>query len=83
MRGWLSLVGIVLVLAVVGLLFKKQMTTTMRGAPPALVAPGAAQSSPQDSRRPPQGSPAQIEQQYRQALQQAIQQPRPMPDDAK
>ena len=84
MRGWLSIVGLVLTLAIVGLVVKKQMTA-LRAPLPTLEAPAAASTSPAPigvQPVPPQ-SPAQIQQQYKQAIEGAMQQTRPMPDDAK
>lgn len=66
----LGLIALVLTLVIVGLLFKKQMGS-MAGAPAA--ADGRA----------PVSQPRQVQQQFQQSLDAAMQQPRPVPDDAK
>ena len=82
MRAVIGMVSLLLVLAVVGLLAKKQLTGT-RSAVPVLVQPagdlpnvGAA--APTSVRTQSQ----QVQQQYKQAVEGLVQQPRPMPDDA-
>ncbi|MEJ8853517.1 hypothetical protein WKW79_02995 [Variovorax robiniae] len=70
----LGLVGLVLALVIVGLLVKKQMNTLM----PAAVPPVAGAPAP-NVREQSQ----QIQQQVRQQVEAAMQQPRPLPDDAK
>jgi len=70
----LGLVGLVLALVIVGLLVKKQMSSLVPATAPA--APGApAQNVREQS--------LQIQQQVRQSVEAAMQQPRPLPDDAK
>ncbi|VTU29147.1 hypothetical protein H6CHR_03135 [Variovorax sp. PBL-H6] len=69
----LGLIGLVLALAVVGVLVKRQMGS-MAGAPPA------ADARPQLT-QPEQA--LQVQQQFKQSLDAAMQQPRPMPDDAR
>ena len=83
MRAVIGMVSLLLVLAVVGLLAKKQLTGT-RSAVPVLVQPagglpnvGAA--APTTSVRT---QSQQVQQQYKQAVEGLVQQPRPMPDDA-
>ena len=66
----LGLVGLVLALVIVGVLVKKQLGG-MASAP--ATATGQA----------PVAQPRQVEQQFRQALDAAMQQPRPVPDDAR
>ena len=66
----LGLIGLVLALVIVGLLVKKQMGS-MVGAPAA--ADGRVSVS----------QPRQVQQQFQQSLDAAMQQPRPVPDDAK
>ncbi|WP_119965865.1 hypothetical protein [Simplicispira lacusdiani] len=77
MRAALGLVSLLLVLAVVGVLAKKQLAP-QRGPLPML-QPAAPASAPNNARV--QGE--QVQEQYRQALEGALQQPRSMPDDAK
>jgi hypothetical protein len=77
MRAIFSVLGLLIVVAVIGLLAKKQMTSIARppaisaapGSPAPLVAPGA--------------TPQQTVQQFQQAVQGQMQQARPMPDDPK
>jgi len=68
-----GLIGLVLALAIVGLLVKKQLSSVV--AAPAGAPAGAAQ--PADARAQSQ----QIQQQYKQSLDAAMQQRRPVPDD--
>jgi hypothetical protein len=69
----LGLIGLVLALAVVGVLVKRQMGS-MAGTPSAADArPQLPQ--PEQARR--------VQQQFKQSLDEAMQQPRPMPDEAK
>jgi len=74
MRGIFSLVGLLVVLAIVGLLVKKQMSTQV--AVPA--APGMPAVS---ADAPPQVQSQQAQQQVKQAVEGALQQARPMPDE--
>ncbi|MBS0455066.1 MAG: hypothetical protein JSS14_27530 [Proteobacteria bacterium] len=70
----LGLVGLVIALAIVGLLVKKQLTTSVA---PAVTVEGVGTLSA------PAGNPRQVQEQFKQSLDAAMQQPRPMPDDAK
>lgn len=74
MRGIFSLVGLLVVLAIVGLLVKKQMSTQI--AVPA--APGLPTVS---ADAPPQVQSRQAQQQVKQAVEGALQQARPMPEE--
>ena len=74
MRGIFSLVGLLVVLAIVGLLVKKQMSTQV--AVPA--APGMPAVS---ADAPPQVQSRQAQQQVKQAVEGALQQARPMPEE--
>ncbi|HYP69829.1 MAG TPA: hypothetical protein VEP93_03045 [Variovorax sp.] len=70
-----GLLGLVLALAVVGLLVKKQLTTAVPALPSATgaaVAPSA-----------PASNPRQVQEQFKQSLDAAMQQPRALPDEAK
>lgn len=78
MRALFSVVSLLLVLAIVGVLVKKQLS-------PAPLRPATADGSvllpvPEGASTPRQQS-QQIQQQYRQDLERAMQQARPMPDD--
>jgi curli biogenesis system outer membrane secretion channel CsgG len=68
----LGLIGLVLALAIVGVLVKRQMGS-MAGAPAADARPQLSQ--PQQA--------LQVQQQFKQSLDEAMQQPRPIPDDAR
>lgn len=77
MRAIFSVLGLLVVVAVIGLLAKKQMTTI--ASPPAISAiPGG--SAPLIA---PGATPQQTVQQFQQAVQGQMQQARPMPDDPK
>lgn len=70
MRAVFTIVGLVLVLGVVGMLAKKQLTAGV--APQVSGAPGG-----------PAATPQQQVQQFQKAAEAAMQQARPMPDDSK
>jgi hypothetical protein len=84
MRAIFGVLSLLLVLAVVGLLVKKQLASTQQAIPAlTLPAPGSAGAEPAPAR--PVGTvqqqSQQIQQQYRQAIDAAMQQARPMPDE--
>ena len=76
MRFFFGLIGLVVVLAIVGTLVKQQLASQKALAPalPALQVPG----TPAPTGNVPEQS-QQIQQQYKQALDAALQQPRPEP----
>ena len=76
MRFFLGLIGLVVVLAIVGALVKQQLASQKALAPalPALQVPGTP--APTGNVRE---QSQQIQQQYKQALDAALQQPRPEP----
>ena len=74
MRIVFSMLSLLVVVAVIGILAKKQF-----GAVRPVEAPAAA-SSPSGV-APPTGTPQQQVQQFRQAAESAMQQARPMPDE--
>lgn len=74
MRGIFSIVGLLVALAIVGLLVKKQLGTQI--AVPS--APGMPAVS---ADAPPQVQSQQAQQQVKQAVEAALQQARPMPDE--
>lgn len=78
MRVAFGIVGLVIALAIVGMLAKKQLTST-RAVVPALQIPGVAPASAPTGTVREQSQ--QIQQQYKQALDAAMQQARPMPDE--
>jgi hypothetical protein len=78
MRGVFTVLSLLVVVAIIGVLVKKQMGSL--AGPAALPAvPGAA--APPPGGRP--ATPQQTVQQFQQAVQGQMQQARPMPDDTK
>ena len=78
MRGVFGMVGLVVALAIVGVLAKKQLAST-QAVVPSLQVPGAAPvPAPTGTVRE---QSQQVQQQYKQALEAAMQQARPLPDD--
>lgn len=73
MRAVFSILGLLVVVAIVGLIARKQLTAGVAPASGGSVAGVAA----------PTGTPKQQVEQFQNALQGAMQQARPMPDDAK
>ena len=78
MRMGFGLIGLVLALAIVGILVKKQLAAT-HTVVPALQIPGAAPASAPTGNVREQSQ--QIQQQYKAALESALQQPRPEPSE--
>lgn len=82
MKGILGLVGLLVALAVVGVLVKKQLGATSQIVP-ALQSPMPVKldgdASVSDGSVKVQSQ--QIQQQYKQAVEATLQAPRPMPDD--
>lgn len=72
MRGIFSVVGLLLVVAVVALLARKQLTP--------VAVPQASPGSPEAAAAVPVGTPPQQVQQFQQAVQESMQAPRPEPD---
>ena len=70
MRFAFGLVGLLVALAIVGVLVKKQMSATRLVAPPAALAPAAGASAPRNAREQSQ----QIQEQFKQQLDSALQQ---------
>ena len=89
MRAIFGVLSLLLVMAVVGLLVKKQLASTQQAIPtrtlPALAtsAPttSGAESTPAKPVGTVQAQSQQIQQQYRQAINAAMQQARPVPDE--
>jgi hypothetical protein len=73
MRAVFTVLGLVVVLAIVGVLAKKQLG--------AGVAPSSAAAK--EGIALPAGTPQQQVQQFQKAAESALQQPRPMPDEPK
>lgn len=74
MRAIFSVVGLLVVVAIIGMLAKKQLGAGVAPATPSAAVPGVAT---------PTGTPKQQQEQFRQAVEGAMQQPRPMPDEPK
>jgi hypothetical protein len=74
MRIVFGVLSLLVVVAVIGILVKKQLGAVAPTATPAAVAAPGAMAAPT-------GTPQQQVQQFRQAAEQALQQARPMPDD--
>jgi hypothetical protein len=73
MRAVFGVLGLLVVVAIVGVLAKKQLgAVAPKAAPPTVAAPGSAS--------PPTGTPQQQVQQVQQAVQGAMQQARPVDD---
>ena len=84
MRAIFGVLSLLLVLAVVGLLVKKQLVSTRQAIPAlALPAPTPAGAEPMPTKPvgTVQAQSQQIQQQYKQAIDAAMQQARPMPDE--
>lgn len=79
MRAALGIVSLLLVLAIVGLLAKKQLAATRTAVPVLQAAPGAAPVPVANTVR---AQSQQVQQQVQQAVEGLVQQARPMPDDA-
>ena len=84
MRAIFGVLSLLLVLAVVGLLVKKQLASTQQ-ALPALMLPAPTPVGAEPTLTKPvatvQQQSQQIQQQYKQAIDAAVQQVRPMPDE--
>ena len=78
MKGVFGLVGLLLALAIVGVVVKKQLDSTSQRVPALTPAvPGSAAPAPAATVR----EQSQQVQQYKQAVEGLMQQPRPMPDE--
>lgn len=82
MKGILGLLGLLLSLAIVAVLVKKQLTSTQQMLP-ALQVPMATdpQGSASAAATTVREQPQPLQQQYQQALEGALQQPRAIPDE--
>ena len=82
MRAIFGVLSLVVVLLVVVVLAKKQLTATQQAVPvltlPAAAGPDGARIKPDVT---PQPQAQEVQQQYKQAIDNALQQPRVMPDD--
>jgi energy-converting hydrogenase Eha subunit F len=84
MRAIFSVLSLILVLAVVGLLVKKQLASNQQ-AIPSLMLPSSTASGAPGAYTKPAGTVHEqsqnVQQQYKQAINAAMQQPRPEPDE--
>ena len=82
MRAMFGILSLLVTLAIVGVLVKKQLSATSQTMP-ALIVPATAPGA--DVAVQPSGTvrqqSQQIQQQYQQAIDNAVQQTRPEPDD--
>ena len=82
MRAIFGVLSLLLVLAVVGLLVKKQLASAQQAIPAlTLPTPAGAEPTPTNPVATVQQQSQQIQQQYKQAIDAAMQQARPMPDE--
>jgi hypothetical protein len=84
MRAIFGVLSLLLVLAVVGLLVKKQLASTQQTIPALTLpapAPAGAEPAPAKLVGTVQEQSQQIQQQYKQAIDSAMQQARPVPDE--
>ena len=79
MKAVFGLVGLLLALVIVGVVVKKQLDSTSQWVPAlAPAVPGGAASAPAATVRE---QSQQVQQQYKQAVDGLMQQPRPMQDE--
>lgn len=79
MKGLFGLVGLLLALVIVGVVVKKQLDTTSQRVPAlAPTVPGGTASAPAATVRE---QSQQVQQQYKQAVEGLMQQPRPLQDE--
>lgn len=82
MKGIFGLLGLLLSLAIVGVVVKKQLTSTQQVAPVPQVPVTAGSQSPASAPAATvREQSQQIQQQYKQAIEGALQQPRGIPDE--
>jgi hypothetical protein len=82
MKGLFGLVGLLLALAIVGVVVKKQLSSLQQPVPalaPSVPAGAAAGATPPPANVREQSQ--QMQQQFKQAVEGAMQQPRPLPGD--
>ena len=82
MRALFGLVGLVVVLAIVGLLAKKQLVATRAPVPALQTATGSAAPASEPTGTVREQS-QQMQQQVKQQVEGLMQQARPMPEDEK
>ena len=79
MRAVFGLAGLLVVMAIVALLMKQNLNATRAGAAPAPAAVDGVKVPQIDTSKNVREQSQQIQQQYKQALDAALQQPRPEP----
>lgn len=82
MKGLFGLVGLLLALAIVGVVVKKQLSSLQQPVP--VLAPTGQADATTGATPPPANvreQSQQMQQQFKQAVEGAMQQPRPMPDE--
>jgi Na+-transporting methylmalonyl-CoA/oxaloacetate decarboxylase gamma subunit len=77
MRAVFSVLSLLVVVAIIGVLARKQLG----GGAPRVAPAAAATGAPADVPAPPTGTPQQQVQQVQKAIEQSLQQARPMPED--
>lgn len=82
MRGLFGLVGLLLVVAIVGLLAKKNLGSLSAAPTPSATSAGVELPTTTPGATVKEQS-QQIQQQYKQQVEAAVQQPRAMPEDTK
>jgi len=79
MKGLFGLVGLLLALAIVGMVVKKQLDATSQRVPALAPAASGGATAPEGATVREQSQ--QVQQQYKQAVEGLMQQPRPLQDD--
>ncbi len=81
MRSIFGVLSLLIVLAIVGVLAKRQMTSINEVKVPAVAGSAPGVSLKVDPNATVQQQSQQIQQQFKSAAAAAVQQPRPMPDE--
>ena len=80
MRAVFGMLGLVVVIALISLLAKSQLTANRQAV---MVLPGAASAVATDASTTLKAQSQQLQQQYKQALDAVLQTPRPLPEPEK
>ncbi len=82
MKGVFGMVGLLITLAIVGILIKKQLFTAQQSMPALQqVVPATPGAADETQGQTVKQQAQQVQQQYKQALDAAMQQSRPIPDE--
>jgi hypothetical protein len=81
MKGIFGLLGLLLSLAIVGFLVKKQLASTQQIVPALQVPIAGGPQSPASAPTTVREQSQQVQQQYKQAIEGALQQPRAVADE--